>query len=104
MKPLIFGYTRVPDDMPDEEVNQRQADRTAYADAEDRTLATVLHELLEGCNDALGELIEAVPRAEARHVILSPYRDLAVTRALQNAVILNIEHVSARVVSLEKCA
>ncbi|MEV0277217.1 recombinase family protein [Streptomyces sp. NPDC050610] len=104
MKQLMFGYMRVPSDMSDEEVNRRQADMTAYAEVEGFTLATVFHELLDGRIDAFGEMIDAIRHAEARHVIVPSYRDLALTRALQNAMILNIEHVSAQVVSLDESA
>ncbi|MFJ6984471.1 MULTISPECIES: recombinase family protein [unclassified Streptomyces] len=105
MKPLIFGYMRVPDDMTDEEVRRKQDDMTLYAEVEGFTLATVFYEFMDGAINVFSEMAEAVKRAEAGHVIVPAYRDLALTRPLQEAMALHLEQkAGARIVSLDECA
>ncbi|WP_436791176.1 recombinase family protein [Yinghuangia sp. YIM S10712] len=104
MKPLIFGYLRVPDGMTDDEVQQKHDAIAAYADVEGFTLATVFHETTHDRIPAFAELIEAVQRAEARHVVVPSYADLARTRTLQRAMCLHVEHqTNARIISLDEC-
>ncbi|MCX4742771.1 recombinase family protein [Streptomyces antibioticus] len=101
--PLLFGYMRVPDDMTDEEVQQKQNDMTRYAEVEGFTLATVFHEFVNGGINVFSEMAEAVQRAEARHVIVPSYRDLAITRPLQDAMALHLEQTAgAEIVSLDE--
>ncbi|MEU6057182.1 recombinase family protein [Streptomyces sp. NPDC047097] len=103
MKPLIFGYMRVPRDMPDEEARRREGEMEAYAQANGFTLATIFHEFEAVQRSAFAELIEALRRTEARHVIVPSLRDLALTDRLQDALVLQIEcEAHAQVVSLDE--
>ncbi|MEE1734040.1 MULTISPECIES: recombinase family protein [Streptomyces] len=103
--PLLFGYMRVPDDMTDEEVQQKQADMGAYAEVEGFTLTTVFHEFVNGGINVFSEMADAIQRAEARHVIVPSYRDLALTRPLQDAMALHLEQTAgAQIVSLDERA
>ncbi|MEX3101453.1 hypothetical protein DF268_30300 [Streptomyces sp. V2] len=104
MKPLIFGYMRVPDDMSDEEVKRKQDGMTVYAEANGFALATVYFEFADGRVDAFAETVEAILRAESHHLLVPSYRDLAFSRALQDAMILTAEHARVEVVSLEERA
>ena len=105
MNPLIFGYMRVPDEMTEEEVKQRQDEMTTYAEAEGLTLATVFFEFTNGSVSAFDELVNALVHAESRCVVIPSYRDLALTAALRNAMLLRLEHAAnARVVSLDERA
>ncbi|MBV2356898.1 recombinase family protein [Streptomyces sp. J2-1] len=105
MKPLIFGYMRVPDDMSDEDAKKKQDDMATYAEVEGFTLATVFHEFMDGQINAFEEMVGAVRRAEARHVLVPTYRDLALTRPLQDAMALHLEQkAGARIVSLDERA
>lgn len=102
MKPLVFGYMRVSDDMGQEEVKQKQDAIAAYAEAEGFALATVFRETASDRIPAFAQLVETVQRAEARRVIVPSYWDLARTRPLQRAMCLHIAHqTNAQVVSLE---
>ncbi|WP_299541318.1 recombinase family protein [uncultured Streptomyces sp.] len=101
--PLLFGYMRVPDDMTDEEVQQKQADMGAYAEVEGFTLATVFHEFMNGGVNVFDEMAKAIQHVEARHVIVPSYRDLALTRPLQDAMTLHLEQTTgAQIVSLDE--
>ncbi|MFG3410343.1 recombinase family protein [Streptomyces sp. NPDC048142] len=96
---------RVPDDMSDEEAQQKQDDLTAYADDNGFLLATVFHEYVPGAQSAFTELVEAVQRAEAKHVVVPSYRELALSRSLQNAMLTHLAYATgAKVVSLDDCS
>ncbi|UGQ14780.1 recombinase family protein [Yinghuangia sp. ASG 101] len=102
MKPLIFGYMRVPDGTSDEEVKQKHDAIAAYAELEGFALEAVFRETVSDRIPAFAELVEAVQRAEARRVVVPSYGDLARTRPLQRAMCLHIAHqTNAQVVSLE---
>ncbi|WP_256106860.1 recombinase family protein [Streptomyces sp. ODS05-4] len=103
MKPLIYGYMRVPSDMPDEEARRREADMEAYARAEGFALAMIFHEFEAVQRSALAELLQALQRTEAHNVVVPSLRDLALTDRLQDALVLQIEcEANAQVVSLDE--
>ncbi|MBV2355925.1 recombinase family protein [Streptomyces sp. J2-1] len=102
MKPLIFGYMRVPDDMSDAEARKTQDELDAYAETNGYQLATVFHEYVPGSQSAFTELVDAVRHAEATHVIVPSYRELALNRSLQDAMLTHLSHATgAEVVSLD---
>ncbi|CAM5264979.1 Resolvase/invertase-type recombinase catalytic domain-containing protein OS=Streptomyces microflavus OX=1919 GN=Smic_52290 PE=4 SV=1 [Streptomyces microflavus] len=103
MNPLIFGYMRVPDDMSDEEAKQKQDDLSTYAETNGFHLATVFYEYVPGAQSAFTELVAAVERAEAKHVVVPSYRELALNRSLQNAMLTHLFHATggAEVISLD---
>ncbi|MFJ1594102.1 recombinase family protein [Kitasatospora albolonga] len=89
--------------MTDEEVQQKQNDMSTYAEVEDFTLATVFHEFMNGGINVFSEMAEAIQRVEARQVIVPSYRDLALTRPLQDAMTLHLEQTAgAQIVSLDE--
>lgn len=103
--PLAFGYMRVPDDMTDEEAKQKQDGMTAYAEASGYQLAMVFHEYVLGGQTAFTDLVETVRRTEARHVIVPSYRELALTRPLQDAMTLQLTCTTqAEIISLGECS
>ncbi|GAA2441153.1 hypothetical protein GCM10010433_47700 [Streptomyces pulveraceus] len=105
MNPLIFGHMRVPDDMTDEEAKRKQDDLNAYAEGNGFHLATVFHEYVPGAQSAFTELVEAVRHAGAKHVIVASYRELALSRSLQDAMLTHLSCVTgAEVVSLDECS
>lgn len=103
MNPLIFGYMRVPDDMSDEEAKQKQDDLSAYAETNGFHLATVFYEYVPGAHSAFTELLAAVRHAKAKHVVVPSYRELALNRSLQNAMLTHLFHATggAEVISLD---
>ncbi|MFC9648072.1 MULTISPECIES: recombinase family protein [unclassified Streptomyces] len=104
MNPLIFGYMRVPDDLSDEEAKRKQDDMHTYAEANGFLLATVFHEYVSSGQSAFTELVDAVRHAEARHVIVPSYRELALNRSLQDAMVMHLTCATgAEVVSLDEC-
>ncbi|MFI5616878.1 recombinase family protein [Streptomyces sp. NPDC051567] len=105
MNPLIFGYMRVPDDMSDEEAKQKQDGLNAYAESNGFHLAAVFHEYVPGAQSAFAELVEVVKRAEAKHVVVPSYRELALNKSLQDAMLAHLSDATgAEVVSLDECS
>lgn len=105
MNPLIFGYMRVPDDMSDEEAKKTQDELNTYAENNGFQMATVFHEYVSGTQSAFTELVEAVQRAEAKHVVVPSYRELALNKSLQDAMLAHLSHATgAEVVSLDECS
>lgn len=106
MNPLIFGYMRVPDDMSDEEAKQKHDDLNAYAEINGYQLAAVFHEFVTGSQTAFTELVEAVQRAEAKHVVVPSYRELALNKSLQDAMLTHLSYATggAEVISLDECS
>lgn len=103
MNPLIFGYMRVPDDMSDEEAKQKQVALSTYAEKNGFHLAAVFYEYVPGAHAAFTELVAAVRHAEAKHVVVPSYRELALNRSLQNAMLTHLFHTTggAEVISLD---
>lgn len=103
MNPLIFGYMRVPDDMSDEEAKQKQDSLSSYAEKNGFHLAAVYYEYVPGAQFAFTELVAAVRHAEAKHVIVSSYRELALNRSLQDAMLTHLSYATggAEVISLD---
>ncbi|EGX58638.1 hypothetical protein SZN_16760 [Streptomyces zinciresistens K42] len=105
LNPLIFGYLRVPDDMSDEEAKNKQDDLNSYAETNGYRLVAVFHEYGTGAQTAFAELIQAVERAEAKHVVVPTYRELALNRSLQEAMLTYLSYVTgAELISLDECS
>ncbi|MFJ2650128.1 recombinase family protein [Streptomyces sp. NPDC087420] len=96
---------RVPDDMSDEEAKQKQDELNTYAEANGFQLATVFYEYVPGAHSAFTELVAAVGHAEAKHVLVPSYRELALNRSLQDAMLTHLSYVTgAEVISLDECS
>ncbi|WP_326699868.1 recombinase family protein [Streptomyces sp. NBC_01754] len=75
---------------------------SAYAEINSFQLVAVFHEYIPGAQSAFTELIEAVRHAEAKHVIVPSYRELALNRTLQDAMLTHLSHATgAEVISLD---
>jgi DNA invertase Pin-like site-specific DNA recombinase len=70
VKPLIYGYMRVNENISASD--QQQVERTFqnYAEREGFCYATTFCEYVPGSLAAFVELMEALKRAEARHVVV----------------------------------
>ncbi|CAM5264773.1 Resolvase/invertase-type recombinase catalytic domain-containing protein OS=Streptomyces microflavus OX=1919 GN=Smic_52290 PE=4 SV=1 [Streptomyces microflavus] len=63
----------------------------------------MFYEYVPGAQSAFTELVAAVKRAEAKHVVVPSYRELALNRLLQNAMLTHLFHATggAEVISLD---
>ncbi|NEA56403.1 recombinase family protein [Streptomyces sp. SID13666] len=83
MKPLIYGYMRVTDEMDDLEVRLLETQMSAFAEREGFCLTTVFYEYDEGSQAAFTELVHEVRRAEARHIVVPSYEQMAESQIVQ---------------------
>ncbi|MFF1487425.1 recombinase family protein [Streptomyces sp. NPDC058319] len=103
MKPLIFGYMRVPDELTEEEAKRREDAIKAYAEKEGFTLVTIFQETQQFHFSAFEELMNALQEAEARRVVVPCYDDFAASYHLQTALVLQVQHeASAQVIALDE--
>lgn len=63
----------------------------------------MFHEYVPGAQSAFAELVEAVKHAEVKHVVVASYRELALKRSLQNAMLAHLTYATgAEVISLDE--
>lgn len=104
MKPLLYGYMRVTDDVSDEDVLRRHGEMSRYAEAEGFTLGAVFHEHVPELQSAFEELVRTLQGSGAHHVIVPSMRDLALSRPLQTAMLVRMEYTAgADVYELDTC-
>ncbi|MFJ5234520.1 recombinase family protein [Kitasatospora sp. NPDC088391] len=82
---------RVTDEADDQEVRRIEQQLTNFAHVEGFTLGAIFYEYETGSLAAFSELIEELRRSETHHVVVSSLEQLAHCRALQVAMVLNVE-------------
>ncbi len=98
MKPLIYGYMRAPDDVPDDELDRVVSEMRRFAVAEGYCYATTFFEYQNGSRAAFDELITELQRAEARHVVVPSSGHLSSHRILRGHLLKRLaDDASARV-------
>jgi hypothetical protein len=95
LPPLLYGYMRVPCDIPDAKVWRMEHEMKRYAEREGFCFATVFYEFTCGVFDAFEELLAELQSAEAHHVIVPTLRHLARNRLLQNSLLARLEFDAA---------
>ncbi|MFC1440148.1 recombinase family protein [Streptacidiphilus sp. N1-10] len=91
MKPLIYGYMRVTDDMDDQEVLQTEQALTTFATVEGYCLATIFYEYDSGSQAAFAQLIHELRRSEAHHVVVPSLEQLADSQIVQALMVDQVE-------------
>ena len=91
MKPLIYGYMRVTDDMEDHEVFRMEQSLTTFADVEGYCLAGIFYEYDSGSQAAFAELLHELQRAEAHHVVVPSLELLADSQIVQTLMVDQVE-------------
>lgn len=91
LKPLAYGYMRVPDDIPDHKVRDIELKRKAYAEALGYEYGAVFHEFQCGVFDAWQDLTTGLQRADAHYVIVPSMNHLARNRILVGGLIERLE-------------
>lgn len=70
MKPLIYGYPRITDDLDDRQVCRMERGLRKLAKTEGFRFATTFHEYQTGYLGAFDELTRELQRADAHHVVV----------------------------------
>lgn len=91
VKPLIYGYMRVTDDMPSSDVDQVELVFRDYAGREGFCFVTTFCEYVNGSQSAFVELIEELKRSEARHVVVLALDHLSAHSLLRRHMVERLE-------------
>ncbi|MEV7321235.1 recombinase family protein [Streptomyces sp. NPDC093970] len=91
MKPLMYGYLRAPDDVPDDELAHTVEELKRYAATEGFCYATTFFEYQDGSRAAFEELTAELKRAEARHVVVPSMDHLSSHRLLRSHMVERLE-------------
>ncbi|MFD8611978.1 hypothetical protein [Streptomyces sp. NPDC059631] len=91
VQPLMYGYMRAPDDVPDGELTEAVEGMKRFAEAEGFCYATTFFECVSGMQSAFTELIQELKRAEARHVVVPTLDHLSGHRILRDNMVERLE-------------
>ncbi|MGH3613433.1 MAG: recombinase family protein [Pseudonocardia sp.] len=91
MKPLMYGYMRAPDEVPDDDLDRAVHEMQHFAETEGFCYATTFFEYQHGSRAAFDELIEELKRAEARHVVVPSLEHLSSHRLLRGHMVDRLE-------------
>lgn len=91
VKPLIYGYLRAPDEMPDDELDRLVSELQRYAEAEGFCYATTFFEYQAGSRSAFEELVAELKRAESRYVVVPSLEHLSSHRLLLSSMVERLE-------------
>jgi DNA invertase Pin-like site-specific DNA recombinase len=83
MKPLIYGYLRVTDDMDDLEVRLLESQMYTFAEREGYCMAAIFYEYDSGSQAAFAELLHELQRSEAHHVVVPSLEQLSDSQIVQ---------------------
>lgn len=82
MKPLIYGYMRVSDDMSEEQMDAAEQQMRFFAEVEGYCYAVTFFEYQRGSFGAFTEMVNELKRVEARHVVVPSLDHLSAHRIL----------------------
>lgn len=91
VKPLMYGYTRAPDDVSDDDLDRAVAEMQRFAETEGYCYATTFFELQHGSRAAFEELVAELKRAEAQHVVVPSLDHLSGHRLLCGQMMARLE-------------
>lgn len=82
VQPLMYGYMRVAEDMPDANLIQVEQALRHFAAVEGFCFATFFYEYAAGSHGVFSYLVEELRRNEAHHVVVPSLNHLARSRLL----------------------
>jgi hypothetical protein len=88
---LLYGYMRVPCDIPDDKVVRMEREFRHFDETRGFCLAAIFDEFTCGVHEAFIELVEELQRADAHHVLVPTLRHLARNWLLQNSLLTRLE-------------
>jgi hypothetical protein len=91
LRPLAYGYMRVPCDIPDDKVCRMEYELRRFAEGKGFCLAAIFSEFVCGVHDAFNELVQELRRVDAHCVVVPTFRHLARNVMLQNCLLNRLE-------------
>jgi hypothetical protein len=100
--PLMYGYMRAPDDVPDDDLERVVREMRCFAETNGFCYGTTFFENQRGSRVAFDELTAELQRAKARHVIVPSLAHLSTHPILLNHLVEQLAHcVGAEVFELD---
>lgn len=90
MKPLIYGYRRVTDDLEDHRIRRMERGLQVLAEAEGFCFATTFHEHQPGYRGAFQELTRELQRADGHHVVVPSLGHLSLHPLLRDMMLTSL--------------
>jgi DNA invertase Pin-like site-specific DNA recombinase len=87
LKPLIYGYLRVAEEMDDAMIRRDEEALATFAATEGYCLGAIFHEYERGSIAAFTELLHALRRSETRHVVVPSLVQLSGNPMLQRTMV-----------------
>ncbi|MGH3811980.1 MAG: recombinase family protein [Pseudonocardiaceae bacterium] len=97
MKPLIYGYLRVTDDLEDHELLQLECGLEKLAEAEGFCLTETRYESQPGYYGTFYELSDQLKQAQVHHVVVPSLGHLSSHPLLREQLIRRLEDAGVRV-------
>ncbi|WP_239396682.1 recombinase family protein [Frankia sp. CiP3] len=91
IKPLAYGFMRVPCNVTDEKLTHMEQRVQAYAEELGFEYATIFQEWQSGSLAAWDELIHELQRADAHHVIVPSFNHVARNGILRTNLMIRLE-------------
>jgi hypothetical protein len=97
VKPLMYGYLRVTDDLADEDICRMELGLQILADDEGFCFATTFYKYESGYHgSAFSELLAELKRAEAHHVVRPSVDHLSRHPILRDQMLTRLERAYPR--------
>ncbi|MDQ2884300.1 MAG: hypothetical protein M3Y48_24975 [Actinomycetota bacterium] len=102
MKPLIYGYLRITEDLEDDQVQQLERGLEKLAEAEGFCLTGTCYEYQPGYYGMFYDLTAELKRTQVRHVVVPSLDHLSAHPLLRNQLILRLKEAGAQVWVVER--
>ena len=90
LKPVIYGYLRVTDDLNDPEIRRMERGLHLLAETKGFCFATTFYEYQTGYHGAFHELTRELQRADVHHVVVPALDHLAQHPILRNTMLTRL--------------
>lgn len=101
MKPLIYGYMRITEDLEDDELHQLERGLEKLVYAEESSLTKTCYERQPGYYGTFYELTQELKRAQARHVVVPSLDNLSTHPLLREQLLMRLAAAGVRVWTIE---
>ncbi len=101
MKPQIYGYIRVTDDLEDDELQEMERGLTKLAEAQGFSLTETCYEHQPGYYGTFYELTQELKRTPVRHVVVPSLDHLSVHPLLRQQLLIRLEEAGVKVWTVE---
>jgi hypothetical protein len=101
VKPLIYGYPRVTEDLEDDELQQLERGLQKLAEAEGFYLTETCHDYQPGYYGTLYHLTAELKRIPVRHLVLPTLDHLSDHPLLRDQMIMRLNEAHVRVWAVE---